>query len=177
VRGNRTELARIVEALIFTLIVSSFYAIVAGGSPIVLSSVGDASTLTLNSRRIGWLLAIAVALPTLLSLVVNNDWHMALARKARLTEKTSRSTIWLDVFYDIDDYIILNLSGKRPIAGWPEYFSHDPREPYIFLTDANWIENNEYGETFPGILITPDMGIESIELLPEPVANEKGVSA
>ena len=116
------------------------------------------------------LLGISVALGLLIGLIKNKDWHMKAARKTGITRRTSRSSIWLDIFYEkyskkdkkqeipegYGPYVMVFLKDGRRIYGWPEYFSEEYSDgPVLFITDAVWISvrNRKVEIPYPGILI------------------------
>lgn len=176
VRQKRNDLAKVIEALAFTLVIFAITAI-AGKSPIDISISGDKIIYQYEPSGYIWLLLVTVGLPIVLSYLITHDLHMGLARALRMSKKTSRATVWVDVFYDLNDYITINFKDERRLVGWPRYFSHDPESQYIFLEDASWIvlEKNGDGEEIEvyqdikgqGILVTANMEIESIEVMQE----------
>lgn len=103
---------------------------------------------------------------------MTNDLHMKLARWLRFSKRTSRVSVWLDVFYASKGFIIINFQDGRRLRGWPMYFSDDPNKPYLFLWKPAWIEMDEatlqpkvIELDLEGILVTPEEKIESIEFL------------
>ncbi len=167
VRKDKNEFGRIVEALVFTLIIFTIYSLFSDKSPVALSTVGDNMTYSYDSHAFLYLVAISVILPVVMSFLVTHDLHMRLSRKLHISKKTARTSVWVDVFYDLDNYVIVNFKDGRRIYGWPTYFSTDPDQQYVFLSNAAWIEETEFKplEGAEGILITPELEIESIEML------------
>lgn len=175
VRPKRNDLARVIEAFAFTLIIFAVFSAVVGKSPIQMSDEAGTITFQYVSGAYLWLLGITICLPLLLGTVMTHDLHMRLARWLQISKKTSRTSVWVDVFYDLNDYIAINFADERRIIGWPTYFSHDPDNRYIFLEKAEWVvpETDENGNVryvyqpieAQGILITPEMEIVSIEVM------------
>lgn len=116
------------------------------------------------------LLVISIVIGLCIGLFKTKDWHMKFARKVGLTRRTSRASIWLDIFHDKyrkkndndgtketeGPYVSVFLKDGRRIYGWPEYFSDEYNDgPVLFLTDAAWIsdDENEIEIPYPGILI------------------------
>jgi hypothetical protein len=99
---------------------------------------------------------------------------MVLLRIFRLTNKTSRDSLWLDIFndkYRIQNeghgaYVKVYLKDGKILYGWPEYFSDQFIDgPVLFLSKACWL--GEDGEPLieipnPGIMIMGSQ-IENIE--------------
>ncbi|MGB8657039.1 MAG: DUF6338 family protein [Candidatus Zixiibacteriota bacterium] len=116
------------------------------------------------------MLVISVTIGLLIGLLKTKDWHMRFARGIGLTRRTSRTSIWLDIFHDkysrkkekehprdgSGAYVSVFLKDGRQLYGWPEYFSDDFHDgPILFLTKAAWIseEGNETKIPYPGILL------------------------
>ena len=166
VRMEKKELGKIIEALIFSMIIYTIYSSISGKSPISLSKIEGSTTLVYDSKSFLWLALLGLFIPLLLSFFITNDLHMKLARKLRITRKTARTSVWFDVFSDLNKYIIINFENGRRIYGWPMYYSSKPENPYIFLFKPAWIQEDEFVDlNIEGILITPEQKIESIEFL------------
>jgi len=166
VRMEKKELGKIIEALIFSMIIYTIYSSISGKSPISLSKIEGSTTLVYDSKSFLWLALLSLFIPLLLSFFITNDLHMKLARKLRITRKTARASVWFDVFSDLDKHIIINFENGRRICGWPMYHSTKPENPYIFLFNPAWIQEDEFVDlNIEGILITPEQKIESIEFL------------
>jgi hypothetical protein len=115
----------------------------------------------------------ASALGIIIGLFKNKDWHMKFARWIGITRRTSRNSIWIDVFHDkcpilnkhereskSGSYLLVYLKDGRIIYGYPEYFSDDYSEgPALFLTEAEMMmeDSDNVPIPNPGILI---MGAE-----------------
>lgn len=166
VRMEKKELGKIIEALIFSMIIYTIYSSISGKSPISLSKLEETTTLIYDSKSFLWLALFSLFIPLILSFFITNDLHMKLARSLRITMKTARAYVWLDVFSDIDKHIIINFENGRRIYGWPMYHSSKPENPYIYLFNPAWIQEDEFVDlNIEGILITPEQKIESIEFL------------
>ena len=92
---------------------------------------------------------------------------MRLLRRLKVTNKTARDTVWLDVFTDQKRYLIVNLSDGRRVFGWPMYFSDTPKEGNLYLYDPSWItENGDYIDLdIHGLFLVKADNIDSIEFL------------
>lgn len=166
VRKEKKELGKIIEALIFSMLIYTIYSFVSGRSPITLNQIEESITYSYNSESFLWLGLLSVGIPAALGLFVTNDWHMKAARKLRITRRTARSSVWFDVFCDIRKHIIINFENGRRLYGWPMYYSNEPENPYIFLFKPAWIQEDKFVDlSVEGILITPEQKIESIEFL------------
>ncbi|MCX6639538.1 MAG: DUF6338 family protein [bacterium] len=110
---------------------------------------------------------IAIVVGCVVGILKTYDLHMKIARFLRLTRRSSRDSIWLDIIHDKcaiptrksaenATYVIVHLKDGKSIYGYPEYFSDNYEEgPVIFLTKADWFLEN--GDKIPipspGILI------------------------
>jgi hypothetical protein len=134
----------------------------------------DAKTqnITINAESgVMGLFLISVALGCIVGFLKTHDYHMRFARKIKITRRTSRPSIWQDVFHDKyqqkkkdpkeeeeakGPYVMVHLTDGRMIYGWPEYFSDDYREgPVVFVTDAQWISEDGKAKEipYPGIMV------------------------
>lgn len=166
VRKEKKELGKIIEALIFSMLIYTIYSFVLGRSPVTLNQIEKSITYSYDSKSFLWLGLLSIGIPAVLSFLVTNDWHMKVARKLRISRKTARSSVWFDVFCDIRKHIIINFENGRRLYGWPMYYSNEPENPYIFLFKPTYIEEGKWVDLdVEGILITPEQQIESIEFL------------
>lgn len=166
VRKEKKELGKIIEALIFSMLIYTIYSAVSGRSPIALNQIEKSITYSYDSKSFLWLGLFSIGIPVVLSFLITNDLHMKAARTLLISKRTARSSTWFDVFYDRKRDIIINFENGRRIYGWPEYYSEDPEKPYIFLHKPAWIKEEEFVDlNVEGILITPEQKIECIEFL------------
>ena len=127
-----------------------------------------------------WLLGIALLTGCIIGLLKTHDLHMKVARALRLTRRSCRVGIWLDLFHDIyaprraSVYVLAHLTDGRKIYGWPEYFADEyDTGPVLFLTNAAWADAEEHIRIpDPGILINGS-NIELVQFyVPEPAEDE-----
>ena len=110
----------------------------------------------------------SITFPLVWGAITHYDYHMKFLRKCLLTNKTSRQTAWDDVFNNEVRFLSLHLKDERIVVGWPTYFSNDPDEGFIYLTQAAWVKNGKYVETNShGILFNKDL-IDFIEFMFNP---------
>lgn len=167
-KKKSTELGRIVEALIFSMIIYTIYLFVfAQGHPVALNVKDGLTTYVFDLRAFLWLFALSIAIPIGISYFIVHDWHMWILRKIGATNRTAKNCVWFDTLSNRKGYIVIDFENGRRICGWPTYYSDNPKDGYIYLSDASWInEKNEYENIdAEGILITPEQKIESITFL------------
>jgi hypothetical protein len=121
----------------------------------------------LKPRPIAELALISFLLAAAIGGLVTNDLSGRLFRKLRLTQRTTRSSVWSDAFHDRGGVLQVELGDGRRVLGWLRYYSDEPQDSSLFLERANWV-NEDLTLTpvdGPGILITKDLGINWIEFL------------
>lgn len=169
VRQKQSDFDKVVEALLFALLLylgtlpffhfslPSSWAVSAGGEIQVRIHYRQLLTLFLASVGLG--LAYAANL--------NHDWALRLLRKCRITERTSRTAVWHDVFQETGGWIQVELKDGKKALGWVRYYSDDIEDRSLFLESASWI--NEAGEERPiegpGLFLTRDAEIEAVLFL------------
>jgi hypothetical protein len=170
--GKRTDnLQKIINALIFSLIVYSIYFLIFEDYPIIPIEKDAQSNkdILIDSHRLNLLILVVISLgiALIMGYLIKKDLHMKFLRWLNVTDRTSRSNVWFDVFTDKKSYVIVNFKDGRRLFGWPEYFSDDPNDQTIFLCHASWIDGD--GQIVDldnkGILVTPNEPIETIEFV------------
>lgn len=198
-RRTQSDLERVIEALLFSFIIYVCFAAASQGRlPFTLekqsaSQPGSASgaapagsnakapekaaaddddssqTIVWNPGSLGLLAGITFAFAVLAILYINHDGNR-LFRRLRLTERTTRSSIWTDIFESEagqEQIVQVELPGNRSILGVLLYYSDDPDENSLFIAKASWVTAD--GDQIPipgqGILLTKQSGILSISLL------------
>lgn len=177
VRASRESWAKLIEALMLSFLI---YVVVGGVlrlSPFATSDPKVPQDIEKLRALISpvFLLATLVTatlLPLLMGFVARRNWHMRLLHRFGVTERTGRSTVWLDVFAEQKGYVICNLTGGRRIFGWPLYNAESLEGPLVYLHDPSWIETNGNYVSLgvAGILLMEKDGIESIEFMKAPRA-------
>lgn len=176
----------IANALVYAFINYSLYALFRLQLPSITTKMSD-NGITEFAVNAHWphvliILAFSVVLGIIIGLFKTNDWHMKFARGIRLTKRSSRVSIWNDVFQDytgrirnpektkgaskkkkLDKWINgawvrVRLKSGDQILGWPRHFADDfENGPALFLTHARWewaSDNKERAKIpDPGIFI------------------------
>lgn len=197
---KKTELDKVIQALFYSFVNYSIFALVFGRYPgiqplsVAKQTSNGIEVYSLSYSGVGFLsvLAISVLVGLFVSFLNTHDLLTGLLRlkwprkikwlrRVKLlpiTTRTSRSSVWSDVFHDKGRlaYVIVNLVDGERIMGWPLYYSDTPEEDSIFLSDAYWIQKDykKIKIPGPGILVTSNARIESVEFLwPEEGPNEE----
>lgn len=177
VTRKKTELDKVIEALFYSFVNYSIFILLLNRYPdlrplsVLKQTNNGIETYILEYHSIGFLsiLAISILMGLFISFLNTKDLPTRFFRSLKITTRTSRSSIWSDVFHDEAPhaYVIVNLVDGQRIMGWPLYYSDTPEESSIFLSDAYWVgeNNNKIKIPGPGILITSATKIESVEFL------------
>lgn len=171
--SKRDNLQKVVTALIFSLVIYTIYAIIFKEHPVLLveKTIDGEKQYSINftGHAIVFLLVVSMLIPLAISASIKHDWHMKFFRRFKVTDRTSRTNVWFDVFTDIKSYIVINFEDGRRLYGWPEYFSDDPEDKSLFLCHAAWIgdDGNFIKLDNRGILVTPNERIDTIEFVKE----------
>lgn len=171
IKPQQTELDKIIEALIYSLLIYVAFSVFVGSIPVALrvESNGGAQRYLVEARKahLVILLAFAVLFAIGLSAITNNDLFGRLLRKLRITQRTARGFVWGDTFQQLGGHALIELSDGRNIIGWIHFYPDTSEEGTLFLEDAAWVNSNGTRTRIqgPGILITKDAGIKTIAFL------------
>lgn len=172
VRTEKASMKMFIEALVFSFIIYAIISIFINQSPVVLcSTVIEQKTYystSYNSSVIIPVFCIAILIPIILGIFITHDWHMKFLRGIRVTNKTARDTVWLDVFTEQRKRkIIVNLSDGRRIFGWPLYYSNTPEEGKLYLYSPAYLLPDGKIQKLPihGLFLVKEDYITSIEFL------------
>lgn len=143
---------------------------------------GEAALLLPAAGGSFLLVGVAVALGMVVGVCKAHDLHMRAARCLRLTKRTSREGLWLDILEDKcgqrgvkGTYVVVTLKDGQRVEGWPECYSDEYSDgPVLFLTQAQWLDENGAGRRIPdpGILLTGSQ-IELMEFYRVGLGGEK----
>ena len=165
---KQTQFDRIVEALLYSFVIYAVDATILRSNNIALrvEGTGEVKRYLLETPWKGLLgtVGVSIALGLSIGAMKTNDLHGRLFRKLRITQRTSRNSVWSDVFHKLSGYALVELLDGRLVAGWLRYYSDTPTEESLFLEDAAWIERNgnQIKIDGPGILITKNSGIRTV---------------
>ena len=138
-----SQFERVVQALIFTLLVRALVFALKSG----LLGVGKHWAIlpwTDDSELVASV-ACAFLLGVVFTYSANNDVFHALMRKLKITREMSYPSEWYSAFSNHVTYVVLHLEGSIRIYGWPIEWPSEPEQGHFLLTDACWLDadNNE----------------------------------
>jgi hypothetical protein len=174
VRPKQTELDKVIEALLYTLLVYALFVILTGNQIPVSLTVETLNgrqryALQTEPKKLVLLIVIPLGLALLIGWDSTNDLSGRVFRKLRLTQRTTRSSVWSDVFHEVSGIAQIELEDGRSLMGWISYYSDEPEDASVFLEKAAWItaDHQLVPINGPGILITRNVGIKHIMFLDE----------
>ena len=169
-RSQQSELERITEALTFSFLVYVAYFFIFGSALPVDWKVtaGTAGVQVLPHRwRILCLLLLAIVLGFLWGVAKARDWVLKALRRGKVTERTSRESVWNDVFLSFNGTVQVGLADGRMVIGWLRRYSETNDERSLFIERASWV--SETGEIIAipgeGLLLTEKSDIHFVMFL------------
>jgi hypothetical protein len=170
-RPQRSELDKIIEALLYSFLIYVAFAATHALFPMTLRVVSERGiqsfVIEFHFIPLALLAALAVALALAVAAMITNDFPLSLLRTLRITQRTSRISVWSDTFHLMRGYVQVELADGRQLIGWLRYYSDTPEESSLMLEDAAWIgtDGNEIPVDGPGMLLTKESGIRTIMFL------------
>ncbi|HTY50357.1 MAG TPA: DUF6338 family protein [Steroidobacteraceae bacterium] len=160
-----SQFERVVQALIFTLLVQALAFIM----KLLLLSTGkwwpvfawtDKSDLALS-------IVSGFVLGTVFAAFANNDRFHALMRWLRVTSEMSYPSEWYGVFRDNESYVVLHLKSFSRIYGWPSLWPSEPGKGHFLLEEASWLddENHETPMTNVAQVLVPASEVQLVEFV------------
>ena len=177
-RPQRSELDKIIDALLYSFLVYVVFAAVRAPFPVALRTEsvagGQQFLIEIRFRSLIELTGIAVALALAVGAMMTSDFPLSLLRRLRITQRTSRVSVWSDTFHDLTGYVQVELADGRQIMGWLRYYSDTAEERSLLLEDAAWIDadGKEISVPGPGMLLTTESDIRTIMFL-DPIQDPK----
>ena len=174
VRPPQTELDKIIEALFYSFLTYFLAVLVPGSEPTVISVTSSQNDRLIPGidfpglrRFVVSAFLLSVSIGIIVSFLHTNDILTRLLRWVRVTRRSSRASVWSDVFHDVTTFAIIEFTDGRRIRGWPRYFSDTPEEGSLFLEQAAWIldDGTPLEIDGPGILITNKYPIQTVAFM------------
>lgn len=129
------QFERVIQALIFTVIVQALVAV----QTLIQKAFLDSAFET-NPEIDGIFPALyATIIGIAFAWGANRDFPHRLLRKFRLTEQTSYPSEWFGVFSSYKTYIVLHLLDERRLYGWPKEWPQSPDRGHFFITQPSWL--------------------------------------
>jgi hypothetical protein len=175
-REKQSDFEKVVEALIFSFVTYAFYLIVFNRVvPVDIAVAADKngvahySIAAVHRWQILFLLVVPLLEGFIWASVQNRDLLMTALRRFGLTERTSRESVWNDVFITLGGTVQVGLDDGRMIVGLVERYSDSDGERSLFLKNAAWVDQAEDTQLISipgaGILITEVSKIKFVMFL------------
>ena len=174
-KTQQTELERIIEALIFSFFTYVCYVTLFGASlPFDWYSitVGGSQHYSVSVYR--WrllsLAGIAIVLGFAWGYVKGYDLLLKRLRKWKLTQRSSRESVWTDVFMNFGGTVQVGLGDGRSVIGWLKQYAESGDERTLFLERATWVGDDTDPVDVPGdglLLLTEKSEIKYVMFLDE----------
>ena len=164
-QAPQSELERVIEALIFSFFTYVIYIMLFGvGLPIEWQP-----SFAVHRWRVVFLALVACLLGLIWGVVRSKDLAMRLLRRCHLTERTSRESVWNDVFSNLGATAQVGLRDGRNLIGWIGRYSDSGGERCLFLEKASWVDEDGSMVSIDGegILLTEKAEIEYVMFLDE----------
>lgn len=173
VRPQATDFDKVIEALFYSFFVYFICVAFIGSSPILIQPKAEGNGALIefdlqSARRfIIWAFVVSTVLGLGVSFLVTKDWLTGVLRKAGITRRSSRISVWSDAFHDIDQFVIVEFTDGRRARGWPRMFSDTPDEASLFLERASWIldDGTPVDIDGAGLLITKNMSVQTVSFV------------
>lgn len=178
-RAKQTDLEKIIEALLFSFLIYVSYGLIRHSAlPVAIVQAPNGESFAFHRINLVWLTGLSFFFALSMVLYVNKD-GARLFRWIRLTERTSRNSIWNDTFQDVQQVVDpeagsiveVELGDGRRIMGAVKFYSDTAKECSVFLQSAAWIGDDAQTEIpilGPGILLTGNAKIVSVSFLDPP---------
>ena len=172
-RNNQTDFDKAVEACLYSFLIYSVFVMLAHGAlpfdviPAHLPT--SEASVAWHPKRLFGLTAITLAFSLLGAVYINMDGNR-IFRKLKITERTTRRSIWNDIFEKeakAIQAVQVELGDGRSILGLLTYYSDSADDCSVYIEQASWVDaaGNMIGIPGPGILLTKNANIKSISLL------------
>jgi hypothetical protein len=172
VRPDQTEGDKVVDALLFSFLIYLAYVLSFGSSlpvsiQIVSDNGGQSLSFHLLPMRLFVLAAYALVFGLIMGYLCTNDISGKILRRLRLTQRTTRSSVWSDIFHELTGVVQVELADGRQLMGWLKCYSDEPKNASLFLERAAWINDDTslVPISGPGILLTEQSGIKHVMFL------------
>jgi hypothetical protein len=129
---------RVVQALIFTVIVQLFVNIFQWVFSL-FGHHGAGSGIWTKDVVLACSIIISLFIGLMFARLANNDKIHSILRGMKFTKETSHPSEWFGVFSQYKTYVVLHLKDGRRLYGWPEEWPSQPNIGHFSLTEAEWL--------------------------------------
>ena len=157
---------RVVVALIFTVVVQTLVFMLKTSllfSGTMLPTFGNWT----NESEVIWSVLLAISLGLVIAHLANTDRLHARFRKMRITQQTSYSSEWYGALAQNRGFIVLHLTGRRRLYGWPEEWPSGPDQGHFVIAQAEWLDDDNKSMPLNGVekIVVKASDVEMVELM------------
>lgn len=145
-----SQFERIVQALIFTLLVQATVYLIKE----TLLFIGKLFSLSAWSEEIHLFYSalMAIFLGIVFSYFTNNGKLHSILRKLKITKENPYRSEWIHEFMNRETYVLLHLVDGKRICGWPSGWPPTSDAGHFALCDAAWWYSSDANEQSEQIL-------------------------
>ncbi len=117
--------------------------------------------------ELDWAILLSLPLGLLFAWVVNNDVLHALMRRHNLTRRTSHPSEWDTPFVSNRRWVILHLTDRRRLYGWPDEWPDQPDKGHFVIKEPEWLldDNQRFLLYQVKTFVLPASEVKMIEFL------------
>lgn len=142
------QLERVIQALIFTLLVNVLLVIERLGL-VHLGEWVKLGTWDKDTELIASVIT-ALTLGVAFAYLANKDTLHGFLRRIGLSQRSSLPNEWCTVLSPREQFVVLHLTDDRRLYGWPKVWPSNPEKGHMFITEPSWIHGDNPVE-LPGI--------------------------
>jgi hypothetical protein len=171
-RPHRSDLSYVAEALVYSMFVYAFYALITDRSAVSLDQTPQTVSISFDAISFIILILLSILAPIIPGVLVNKNVHTRLLSRLGISPKSARLSVWQDAFYDYKRHVVVQFEDGRRLYGWPLHYSDEADGTSLFLYRPHWLvdsdSDTELRDTgLDGMLITPNQTIHNIGFMPE----------
>jgi len=135
-----TQFERVVQALIFTLLIQ----VLVSGERYLALAVGRVYQIGswTESVNVAWSAITALMLGLAFSYFANTDVLHRVARRFKVTRETSYPSEWFGAFLN-QTFVVLHFHDERRLYGWPKEWPSEPATGHFVLQQPSWLVGSE----------------------------------
>jgi hypothetical protein len=158
------QLERVIQALIFTLVVNGLV-VLEKYLLLWLGSIVDLGVWTKESELIASIVT-AIAFGLLAVYLVNTDILHEWLRDRNMSKQSSYPTEWCTTFSKNKSYVVLEMKDGRRLYGWPQIWPSSFEKGHLYMTEVSWIHSDPVVEmpNYSGVLI-PVTDVQHVEFI------------
>lgn len=160
-----SEFERVIQALIFTALLK-FFTTLLRAMFLFFGKVLALGTWSADVE-LAWAILLSLPLGLLFAWVVNNDVLHAFMRRRNLTRRTSHPSEWYSAFVGNRRWVILHLTDRRRLYGWPDEWPDQPDKGHFVINEPEWLlDDNQRAPLYQvKAFVLPASEVKMVEFL------------